>query len=38
MEKKDWSTTAERFIAYFDIMGFKNMIKKGAIKISPYLP
>lgn len=29
MEKKDWSTTAERFIAYFDIMGFKNMIKKG---------
>lgn len=25
--KNTWSTTAERFIAYFDIMGFKSMIK-----------
>ena len=25
--KNTWSTTAERFISYFDIMGFKSMIK-----------
>lgn len=29
MAKEDWLTTSERFIAYFDIMGFKNMIKTG---------
>ena len=29
MAKKEWTITAERFIAYFDIMGFKYMIKNG---------
>lgn len=31
MAKEDWIISAERFIAYFDIMGFKNMIKTGAL-------
>ena len=29
MAKHEWPINAERFIAYFDIMGFKNMIKTG---------
>lgn len=29
MAKEEWTVTAERFIAYFDIMGFKYMIKTG---------
>ena len=31
--KNTWSTTAERFIAYFDIMGFKSMIKTDKDKL-----
>ena len=31
MAKQAWPATAERFIAYFDIMGFKNMIKTGKL-------
>lgn len=29
MAKEEWLISAERFIAYFDIMGFKKMIKDG---------
>lgn len=32
MEKKDWSKTSERFIAYFDIMGFKVMMKSDKLE------
>lgn len=28
MAKKNWTITTERFIAYFDIMGFKKMVSK----------